>query len=292
MLMTNESTTGETGASQVPAATAPKIESLNARRQTTGQRVSSGRRQVASEDLDLIVRRAAEIQNKRGNAASQLLTEEEVVEIGRQVGLEPAHVRRAMAEVHAESLAPERPQGNRILDLLAGDSRVEVRRVVAGEPTLIQQQVEMLLREREKLSALRRRPTRSVWEASAGIMDRLDRFMNFSGKEYALADTRQVELAIAETEPGWSLVTLAADLANKREEVLYTAGSCVGVAAILAAAFTAMEGGYGMFFCVVSGLFVGLASAAVAVPWLRWSVGKRRERIAVILEGLIDQVDR
>jgi hypothetical protein len=289
--MTSEKTTGET-ASQVAAATPPKIESLNARRQATDQKAGSGRRQVASEDLDLIVRRAAEIQNKRGNGSSQLLTEDEVVEIGRQVGLEPAHVRRAMAEVHAESLVPKPPQGNRILDLVAGDARVEVRRVVAGEPTLIQQQVELLLREREKLSALRRRPTRSVWEASAGIMDRLDRFMNFSGKEYALADTRQVELAIAETEPGWSLVTLAADLSNKREEVLYTAGSCVGVAAILAAAFAAMEGGYGIFFSVVSGGFVGLVSVAVAVPWLRWSVGKRRERIAVILEGLIDQVDR
>jgi hypothetical protein len=289
--MTSEKTTGET-ASQAAAATPPKIESLNARRQATDQKAGSGRRQVASEDLDLIVRRAAEIQNKRGNAASQLLTEEEVVEIGRQVGLEPVHVRRAMAEVHAESLAPERPRGNRILDLLAGDSRVEVRRVVAGEPTLIQQQVEMLLREREKLSALRRRPTRSVWEASAGIMDRLDRFMNFSGKEYALADTRQVELAIAETEPGWSLVTLAADLSNKREEALYTAGSCVGVGAILAAAFTAMDAGFGAFLSVGTGLLVGLASAAVAMPWLRWSVGKRRERIALILEGLIDQVDR
>ena len=283
--MAQEKSPAETPRPPKPAA---QVESLNARRQPQDHRALPSRRQVASEDLDLIVRRAAEIQNKRGNTASQLLTEEEVVEIGRQVGLEPAHVRRAMAEVHAESLAPERPQGNRILDLVAGDARVEVRRVVAGEPTLIQQQVEMLLREREKLSALRRRPARSVWEASAGIMDRLDRFMNFSGKEYALADTRQVELAIAETEPGWSLVTLAADLANKREEALYTAGSCVGVAAILAAAFTAMDAGYGVFLPVV----VGLASAAVAIPWLRWSVGKRRERIAVILEGLIDQVDR
>ena len=287
--MAQEKSPAETSHPPKPAA---QVESLNARRQPQEYRALPSRRQVASEDLELIVRRAAEIQNKRGHASSQLLTEEEVVEIGRQVGLEPAHVRRAMAEVHAESLAPKPPQGNRILDLVAGESRVEVRRVVAGEPTLIQQQVEMLLREREKLSALRRRPTRSVWEASAGIMDRLDRFMNVSGKEYALAETRQVELAIAETEPGWSLVTLAADLSNKREETLYTAGSGVGVAAILAAAFTAMEGGYGIFFSVVSGLFVGLASAAVAVPWLRWSVGKRRERVAVILEGLIDQVDR
>lgn len=288
--MTNEKT-GEAASSPPSSVTAPKVESLNARRQATELKSGPGRRQVASEDLDLIVRRAAEIQNKRGSSASQLLTEEEVVEIGRQVGLAPEYVRRAMAEVHAESLAPKRPPGNRVLDLIAGESCAEVRRVVAGEPTLIQQQLEMMLREREKLSPLRRRPTRSVWEASAGIMDRLDRFMNFSGKEYALAETRQVELAVAETEPGWSLVTLAADLGNKREEALYTAGSCVGVAAILASVFTAMDG-YGIILSSFAGLFAGLASSAIAVPWLRWSVGRRRERVALLLEGLIDQVDR
>lgn len=289
--MTKEITAGSQTASANVAAPS-RVESLNARRALPDTQGTQARRQVAAEDLDLIVRRAASIQNKRGSPGSELLTEEEVIEIGRQVGLEPEYVRRAMAEVHAESLAPERPPGNRILDLIGGDSRIEVRRVVAGEPTLIQQQVEMLLREREKLSALRRRPTRSVWEASAGIMDRLDRFMNFSGKEYALAEARQVELAIAETEPGWSLVTLVADLANKRDEVLYTAGSCVAVAAILAAAFVGMATGYASILTVGSALLAGAAGSAVAIPWMRWSLDKRRSRIEVILEGLIDQVDR
>lgn len=289
--MTKEITAGSQTASANVAAPS-RVESLNARRALPDTQGTQARRQVAAEDLDLIVRRAASIQNKRGSPGSELLTEEEVIEIGRQVGLEPEYVRRAMAEVHAESLAPERPPGNRILDLIGGDSRIEVRRVVAGEPTLIQQQVEMLLREREKLSALRRRPMRSVWEASAGIMDRLDRFMNFSGKEYALAEARQVELAIAETEPGWSLVTLVADLANKRDEVLYTAGSGVAVAAILAAAFVGMATGYASILTVGSALLAGAAGSAVAIPWMRWSLDKRRSRIEVILEGLIDQVDR
>lgn len=237
------------------------------------------------------MRRAAEIQNKRGNPGSQLLTEEEVVEIGRQVGLEPGHVRRAMAEVHAESLAPIPPPGNRILDLIAGDSRVEVRRVVAGDPTLIQQQIEMQLRNREKLTALRCRPTRSVWEASGGAMDRLERFMDFSGKEYALAETRQVDLAVAEIEPGWSLVTIAADIGNKREEVLYTAGSCVAVTATLVAVFIGEERGYAIMLSAGIALLVGLASAAVGMPWVRWGMNKRRSRVELILEGLLDQVD-
>ena len=290
--MTNENTHGDRSVSADPSSGAgpARVESLNARRQPQDGQVA--RRQIAAEDLDLIVRRAAGIQNKRGNPGSQFLTEEEVVEIGRQVGLEPEYVRRAMAEVHAESLAPKRPPGNRILDLFVGDGRVEVRRVVSGEPTRIQQQVELLLRDREKLSALRRRPTRSVWEASAGIMDRLDRFMKFSGKEYALAETRQVELGVAETEPGWSLVTLAADVGNKRDEALYTAGSCVAVATILAAVFTAVEGDFAILLSIGTALLAGLAGAAIAIPWIRWTIGKRRNRVELILEGLIDRVDQ
>ena len=293
--MTKEITATSKGGS-ASAAAPSRVENLNARRSPTDAQGTQSRRQVAAEDLDLIVRRAAAIQNKRGGPGSELLTEEEVIEIGRQVGLEPDHVRRAMAEVHAESLAPKRPPGNRILDLIGGDSRVEVRRVVAGGPTVIQQQVEMLLRDREKLSALRRRPTRSVWEASGGIMDRLDRFMNFSGKEYALAETRQVELAVAETEPGWSLVTLAADFANKRVEVLYTAGSFVAVAAILAGVFVGVQAGYASVLAWGAGLFagllVGVTGGGVAVPLMRRTVDKRRNRIELILEGLIDEVDR
>lgn len=294
--MTKEITAGSKAGSGHVAAPS-RVENLNARRPPTDAQGTQTRRQIAAEDLDLIVRRAAAIQNKRGSPGSEVLTEEEVIEIGRQVGLEPEHVRRAMAEVHAESLAPKRPPGNRILDLIGGDSRVEVRRVVAGAPTLIQQQVEMLLRDREKLSALRRRPTRSVWEASAGIMDRLDRFMNFSGKEYALAEARQVELAVAETEPGWSLVTLAADLANKRDEVLYTAGSFVAVAAILAGVLVGVQVGFASSVLasgagLLAGLLVGVTGGGVAVPLMRWTVDKRRNRIELILEGLIDEVDR
>lgn len=284
----NEPNVPKAGAVERPA----RVESLNARRQAPASRGTPGRRQIPAEDLEPIVRRAAEIQNKLGNPGSQLLTEEEVIEIGRQVGLEPGHVRRAMTEIHAESLAPKRRPGNRILDLIAGDSLVEARRVVAGDPTLIQQQIEVQLRDREKLSALRHRPLRSVWEASAGVMDRLERFMNFSGKAYTLAEGRQVHLAVAEIEPGWSLVTLAADIANKRDEVLYGGLAGVLVVAMLAAVFTGEALGYSVMLAAGTALLAGLAAAAVCIPWMRWAVNKRHERVELILESLLDRADR
>lgn len=265
------------------------VESLSARRQSQDGRGAAGR-QIPADDLEQIVRRAAELQNRHGNPGSQLLTEVEVVEIGRQVGLGANYVRRAIAEVHAESLAPKPPPGNRMLDLVAGESRVEVRRVVTGDPATIQQQLEMQLRDKEKLSALRHRPRRSLWEASTGAFDRLERFLNFSGREYALAETRQVDLAVAEVEPGWALVTLAAEISNKRDEVLYGVAGGVAALAILAGVF-AGEGDITLL-AVGAGLLAGLLGAAVGIPWARREVHKRRQRVELILESLIDRVDR
>ena len=269
---------------------AAAIESLDARRRGREGGEAPDRRRIPAEDLEPIVRRAAELQNRRGSPGAQSLTEAEVIEIGRQVGLEPDYVRRAIAEARAEALAPEAPTGNPLFDLVAGAGRVEIRRVIPGDPALIQQQIELQLREREKLGSLRRRLGRSVWEASSGTFARLERFLNFSGREYALAEIRQVDLSVAELEPGWVVVTVAGDVGNKRDEALYGVAGGVLAAAILAF-FVAAENN-----SIAAGLgaavAVALLGAAIGVPWLRWTVTRRRARIGLLLEGLVDQAEQ
>src|SRR5690606_31748281 len=260
------------------------VESLDTRRVVPEGRTSRVERRIATEDLEAIVRRAAEIQNRRGGPGAAALTEAEVIEIGRQVGLDPENVRRAIAEARAEALAPKAPPRNPFLDALAGDERVEIRRVIAGEPARIQQQLELLLRDREKLEPLRRRLGRSVWEASTGAMARLERWLNFSGREYALAEIRQVDLAVAEVEPGWSLVTLAGDLGNKRDEVLGGLGAGVLVVAAVAGVLVGDDGS--TLAGIAAGVMAGMVAAAVGIPWARWSMQQRRKRIALLLEGV------
>ncbi|HET6628357.1 MAG TPA: hypothetical protein VFG91_01135 [Woeseiaceae bacterium] len=268
------------------------VESLNVRRRAHDGGETPARRRIPAEDLEPIVRRAAELQNRRGSPGAQSLTEAEVIEIGRQVGLEPDYVRRAIAEVHAESLSPQPPTGNLLLDMLAGAGRVEIRRVVAGDPALIQQQIEVQLRDREKLGSLRRRLGRSVWEASSGTFARLERFLNFSGREYALAEIRQVDLSVAELEPGWSLVTIAADIGNKRDGALYGVTGGVAAAGIVAFLIAAESAGGSIVVGIACALLVGLPGAAVGLSWLRWNLARRRERIGLLLEGLVDRAEQ
>jgi hypothetical protein len=288
--MSTRETFRDTGAPARPEGIA-SVESLDARRRPVDP-VPPARRRIPAEDLEPIVRRAAELQNRRGSPGAQSLTEAEVIEIGRQVGLEPDYVRRAIAEVHADSLAPATPPGNPLLDLVAGEGRVEVRRVVPGDPERIQQQIEGQLREREKLGSLRRRHGRSVWEASSGTFARLERFMNFSGRQYALAEIRQVDLSVAELEPGWSLVTVKGDLGNKRDEALYGVAGGALAAMIVAFMIAAESAGGSIAAGIAAALAAGVLTAAIGSTWLRWSLARRRERIGLLLEGLVDRAER
>lgn len=107
-------------------------------------------------------------------------------------------------------------QDRRLFSLLAGDARLPVRRVVPGEPEAMQKRLETVLEEKGGMRPLRRRPGRSVWAPSSNVFDRMQRSLGLDGRSYTLAKARHVDLAVAELEPGWTLITDTADLAGHR----------------------------------------------------------------------------
>ena len=252
----------------------------------------AGRRQIAAEDLERIVQRAAQMQQRDGEPGQQALTEDDVVQIGRQVGLEPEYVRRALAEVHAESLMPPLPADFPVLAMLAGEGRTPVRRVVPGEPADIQRSLETVLEREESLKPLRRKPGRSVWEPSSHLLDKVQRGLALDGRTYTLANARNVDLGIAELEPGWTLVTATADIAGERNQALCCGGMGVIFATLGAAAAVWSNVSESILLSAGAAILAAAASVAVAVPWMRWHVSQKRERFALALEGLLDRVDR
>ncbi|HYW08054.1 MAG TPA: hypothetical protein VE913_13920, partial [Longimicrobium sp.] len=61
-------------------------------------------RRVSSTELEAVIRRATELQFARSDSDDGL-PEAEVMRIGKELGLEPAHVRRAIAEVRGVPVA-------------------------------------------------------------------------------------------------------------------------------------------------------------------------------------------
>lgn len=275
--------------SESPGRHDDKVERLHPGREDG----RGARRRIAAEDLERIVRRAAQMQQRAGEPGQHALTEEEVVQIGRQVGLEPDYVRRALAEVHAESLLPAPDPDSRLFGLLAGDARLPARRLVPGEPELIQQDLEAVLADEEGLRPLRRRPGRSVWEPSSNVFDRVQRSLGLDGRSYTLARARHVDLAVAELEPGWTLVTATADLTRERNEVLSGGGFGALFAVVAAGVLThSMDMEHATLLAAGSAVLTAMVAAAIAIPWMRWHMAEKRARIRLGLEGLLDRVER
>lgn len=243
---------------------------------------------LPADRLEHVIRRAAELQHSAGDESPETLSRNEVMRIGREVGLEPHHVRRALAEQRAESLLPEMPEDDAVLRTL-GSGIVRASRAVPGRRAEVQERVEEHFRTRESLQAVRQRPGRSLWEPAEGLMSKMQRAMDVGGRGYELAEARSVELSVSDLEEGWSLVALTVDARNVRSQhaVSWLAGS----APVWMFGFVVFEMGLGIP-PVVSGSLAGAGVLGTGALGGRWSFEKRRRRMELVVSGLLDRLEQ
>ncbi len=262
---------------------------------TEGDPVSSGRageesgRELALDraELDQVIRRAIELQVAGADEGEgDRISEAEVLRIGREVGLAPQHLRRALGELRAESLAPVSPEGEGVMSWLVGAPRVRATRVVPGAPDDLMPELEEYLQLGESLRKVRKRGYRSRWEAAQGFVASLQRGLNWGGRRYDLARTRSVELSLEAVDAGHCLVALVADLSSVRTEAgagwmvglgLGGLGLGLGLGAIVSLPVLAVPG-------VAAGVGGGLLAA-------RRDYAGRVERVRLALEGILDRLE-
>lgn len=238
--------------------------------------------------LEGIIRRAAELQFAEGDGGEDLLSEEEVLRIGREVGLEPRHVRRALGEARADDLVPEAPEDAGTLRRLWGVAVVQVTRVVPGDPAEVRRAVEAHLVARQSLRAVRRRRGSSVWEASEGLVDKMQRALDVAGRGYELAEARRIGLSVSGLEAGRTLVTLTADLRNVRLQQAVNWGS--GSAAVFAGAGVLLGLGLGVPWVLAAAAALAGAAGTTSVGGAR-TFERSRERLRTAMEGLLDRLE-
>ena len=254
-------------------------------------RRSRGGPPVPSSELERIIRRATELQQGTagaGGGEDEPLGEDEIVRIGREVGLEPRHVRQALAEVRAESLLPDPPRDTGLPQRLWGDAFARASRAVPGDPGEVRERVERHFRERESLQPIRSRPGRSLWEPAGGLVSKMQRALDVGGRGYELAEARRVELTVAGLESGWSLVTVTADLRNVRTE--HATGWTAGAAALGLPAVFVATAAIGLPVELAAPLVAGGAGGASALG-ARRTTAKRRRRVELVLVGLLDRLE-
>src|SRR5262245_11162948 len=125
---------------------------------------------VTRKALERVLARASELQAASGEEGepSDILTEAQVLELGKEVGLSPEHIRQALAEERVRVTQYE-GSGSGVAYRLFGGTRAAAQRTVRGTPERTLEKLDRWMQREEWLRVVRQRADRIVWEPRRGF---------------------------------------------------------------------------------------------------------------------------
>lgn len=233
--------------------------------------------------LERVLARAAELQAATGDTPEEF-TEEQLLELGREVGLSPQHLRQAMAEERTRSIVPDDEHG--IAAALFGPGRARAARLVPGKPADVLASIDAWMQERELLVVKRHMGERITWERRRDVFVGIKRALRVGGHDYALSQADEVSATVLAVDDTRVHVGLDADfLPHRRRAVGQVAGTTV-LGAAVGGALAVM----GVFAAVAAAPVVLLPTAAIVAErgWRRHMVARSQ----LALEQILDRLER
>ncbi len=244
----------------------------------------TGGRQLTRRDLEVVIRRAAELEARSGSDNPEL-SEDDVLRIAGEVGLSEVSTRRALAEHFAGA-------GGLLVDpgwlsRLCGPGLVTATRSIDRPAGELREVLESHFQTNESLRLVRRSHSGSLWEPDRGVLVSILRSVDLFGRGYQLAKkSRAVELRLTPLAETTAQVTLTADLGNERAGWFWGLGIGGGVP---------LATGVGVTTAAISGvaplLVAGLPLIAVTLAAARLGYARATDRMRVSLEGLLDRLE-
>ena len=233
--------------------------------------------------LERIIQRAAELQTANRDIGEEL-TPEQVLALGREVGIPGRYLQQALLEERTRVVAV-RPEG--AWDRIAGAARVVAQRAVPGTVAGVEAALAEWMEEKELFCVQRQQPGRITWEPLGGMAAALRRSTAAFSRGSAammLARADTVSATILALETGWCHVVLTAETGTARSQFLGGGAAVVGAGAV------------GAGLMVVLGALVPVALIPVPVA-LGIGYGVARQyrstlaRIQLGLERALDQLE-
>ena len=201
--------------------------------------------------VERVLARATELQLGTPDGTG-LLTEEQILELGREVGLSPAALKQALAEERTRLALPA--EGGAAARLF-GPRVVHASRTVPGTAASVLALLDVWMSRDECLQSRRRFPDRATWEPRRDLVGSLRRGLNLGGRGYALTRAAEVGATVVAVDEARALVRLDADISPSRSARVQ--GAVVTTATGVAAG--------GTLAALASMVVVGTAAAAAAV---------------------------
>jgi hypothetical protein len=166
--------------------------------------------------LERVLARAAELQSGAGDTDEQF-SEQQLIELGKEVGLSAQALRQALAEEQTRSSTPEDERG--LAATLFGRGRVGASRVVAGRAPDVLAAIDTWMQQQELLIVKRHHSDRIVWEPRRDLLVGLKRLFRAGGRDYALSQAFEVSATVFAVDDNQIHVALDADFQNHRAKM-------------------------------------------------------------------------
>jgi hypothetical protein len=234
--------------------------------------------------LERIVRRAAELQ-AGSQEIGEGLTSQEVLALGKDVGIPDGYLRQAMLEEQTRT-ASEESVGT--WAWLTGPRTISAHRVVPGDRATVERALNRRMTDEELLQPRRQYADRTTWEAKAGAFASIQRALS-GRRRYSLASAAQISSQVVPLEPGFCLVRLEADVSQQRRNRISggTVMATIGWGLTGATALIAPPLALAQILILVPGIGLTVGAAMVA----RTHRGAN-ERLQVGLEQVLDRLER
>jgi hypothetical protein len=231
--------------------------------------------------VERVLARALELQAGPSADTHDRLTEAQLLDLAKEVGLDPVHLRQALAEERTR-VAPPEEKG--LLAALYGSATVSAQRTVTGTPVQVLQALDDWMQRQECLKVKRHFGERIVWEADQGISGMVKRAV--SGKGAALARATDVGATAIALDATRVMVRMDAHLGGHR-----TSAASVNVAL----STTSLVAG-GVLAALSFPVFAVVAPAALLIPG-SWAIARSSHaqtvaRAQLALEQVLDRLER
>lgn len=232
--------------------------------------------------LERVLARAAQLQGTTGEGDDAgAMSEAQVVELGKEVGLSPDVLRQALAEERSRTLVPEE---SGLLASLAGPSAVSAARTVPGATPAVLSALDAWMQRSEGLEVKRRFADQLVWEARRDFFSAFRRALS-AGSGLELAAAESVTAIVSDVAPGQSHARIVADFRAARRQR--------GTSALM---FSVLLGALATGSLVAMNIPPLLAALVGVVPFTALLVARSRyrhliARAQVALEQALDRLE-
>jgi hypothetical protein len=240
--------------------------------------------------LERVLARATELSSQSADAPDGM-SEAQLFEIGKEVGLAPATLQQALAEERTRVvLAEETGLEARVM----GPAAVSATRAIARPPEVILAALEEWMKHDYHMIAKRRFGNRRTWEPRGGVFANLDRGLRGNQAATALMRASEVALTVSAIGDGRTAVRLDADVTQLRR-TRRTGGVALGVAGLTLGTVSVVIGAVLAPIAMLPLFLVFGAVPFAGMTFGGWTMmkGHRRqaERAQLALEQLLDRLE-